>query len=212
MRDPPLHAGGRESVVAPGEGGAVDSAGGGLTAEGESPEPSARGGEGGQAANEAGGAGGQGEPGGHAGANDTGGAAGQDAGGMVSGGAAGAGGSATPGGEGEGEVRALIGDPAKGHKILVLDNCYRCHGDNLAGRGFYPNITPDMETGIGGWTDQQISTAVRGAIGPDGELFCAVMPLYSGFKPQEVADLIAFLRIVPAVKNAIVAVCPGHNP
>lgn len=106
----------------------------------------------------------------------------------------------------------LVGDPAKGHQLLILDNCSRCHGDNLAGRSFYPNITPDLETGIGAWTDKQISTAIRGAIGPDGELFCSVMPLYSGFKAQEVADLTAYLRIVPAVKNSIVAVCPGHNP
>jgi hypothetical protein len=130
--------------------------------------------------------------------------------GVESGGApnVGAGGGSAAGGP----TRPPVGDPAKGQKLVILDNCYRCHGDTLSGRSFYPNITPDIETGIGGWTDKQIADAVRGAIGPNGEIFCATMPLYSGFNAQQVADLIAFLRIVPAVKNQIVSVCPGHNP
>lgn len=214
----PLVAGGGE----PGDGRAVEPAGGRFTAEGGSPASSAQGGDGGRPASDTSGAssGGQADVVARAGASGADGSAGEpgdrgEGGGGGVGGAAGAGGSGDSGGGGGGGGGVpplIVGDPAKGHQILVLDNCYRCHGDNLAGRSFYPNITPDIETGIGGWTDKQISTAVRGAIGPDGELFCAVMPLYSGFKPQEVADLIAFLRIVPAVKNSIVAVCPGHNP
>ena len=213
----PLDAGGGEWVVGSGDGGtAAQAPGGAFTAEGGSAASSARGGEGGRPASETSGAssGGQADVIARAGASGADGSAGEggDAGGTGVGGAAGAGGSGDPVGGVGGVPPSLVGDPAKGHQILVLDNCYRCHGDNLAGRSFYPNITPDIETGIGGWTDKQISTAVRGAIGPDGELFCAVMPLYSGFKPQDVADLIAFLRLVPAVKNSILAVCPGHNP
>ncbi len=105
-----------------------------------------------------------------------------------------------------------VGEAAHGHQLLALSNCYRCHGDNLAGRSFYRNITPDRETGIGSWTDKQIADAVRGAIGPTGELFCASMPLYSGFKDQDIADVIAYLRLIPAVTNKITSVCPGHNP
>jgi hypothetical protein len=207
--------GGHESVVATGNGGAIEPASGGFTAESGSPTSSWRGGAGGRPASETNdaGAAGQLEPLGPAGAGGANGTAGQSAtaGDTSAAGTAGAGGTGKTDEVG-GARQPVIGDPAKGHQILILDNCYRCHGDNLAGRSFYPNITPDIETGIGGWTDKQISTAIRGAIGPDGELFCAVMPLYSGFKPQQIADLIAFLRIVPAVNNPIVAVCPGHNP
>ncbi len=32
----------------------------------------------------------------------------------------------------------------------------------------FPNITPDPETGIGDWTDQQISDAIRLGKDPDG--------------------------------------------
>jgi hypothetical protein len=210
-----IDAGGRESVVATGSGGAIEPAGGDFTAESGSPTSSSRGGAGGRPASETSGAGaaGQLEPFG-AGAGGASGAAGQSAtaGDTSTAGTSGAGGTGEPADEVDGARQPVIGDPAKGHQILILDNCYRCHGDNLAGRSFYPNITPDIVTGIGGWTDKQISTAIRGAIGPDGELFCSVMPLYSGFKPQQIADLIAFLRIVPAVNNSIVAVCPGHNP
>lgn len=117
------------------------------------------------------------------------------------------------GGSGSGGSGALpVGDAAHGHQLVVLSNCYRCHGDNLAGRSFYRNITPDIETGIGSWTDKQIADAVRGAIGPTGELFCASMPLYSGFKDHDIADVIAYLRLIPAVTNNITSVCPGHNP
>jgi hypothetical protein len=139
-----------------------------------------------------------GEPSGERGGEATGGT-------PSSAGAAGSGGPATGG-------PLPLGDPAHGHQLVALSNCYRCHGDNLAGRGFYRNITPDLETGIGGWTDKQIADAVRGAIGPTGELFCASMPLYSGFKDQDIADVIAYLRLIPAVTNHITSVCPGHNP
>ena len=133
-------------------------------------------------------------------------------GGQNAGGTGGNAGSSSAGGGAGGTPPLTPGDPVKGHQLVILDNCTRCHGDNLAGRSFYRNITPDIETGIGAWTDKQIATAVRGAVGPTGELFCATMPLYSGLKDQEVADLIAYLRLVPAVKNLIVPVCPGHNP
>lgn len=58
-----------------------------------------------------------------------------------------------------------------------------------------PNITPDRETGIGEWTDAQLSAAIVDGIGRDGRL-APVMPSES-YKPLTTSDLdaiIAFLR------------------
>jgi mono/diheme cytochrome c family protein len=104
-----------------------------------------------------------------------------------------------------------IGDPAKGYLLVIADKCGSCHGENLGGRGFYRNITPDVETGIGSWTDRQIANAIRGGGGP-GTQFCSLMPLYSGLKDRQIADMVAYLRSVPAISNQIVSMCPGHYP
>lgn len=104
-----------------------------------------------------------------------------------------------------------VGDPARGYLLVIADRCYSCHAENLGGRGFYRNITPDVETGIGSWTDRQIANAIRGGGGP-GTQFCSVMPLYSGLKDRQVADMVAYLRSIPAISNQIVTMCPGHYP
>ena len=39
-----------------------------------------------------------------------------------------------------------------------------------------PNITPDRETGIGGWTQAQIINAIRNGVRPDGTIIGPPMP------------------------------------
>ncbi|MBL8305486.1 MAG: c-type cytochrome [Rubrivivax sp.] len=67
-----------------------------------------------------------------------------------------------------------------------------------------PNITPDAETGIGRWTDAQIVAAIREGKRPDGTVIGPPMPigLYRGLSDTDVAAIVAYLRSVPAVKNA----------
>jgi hypothetical protein len=94
---------------------------------------------------------------------------------------------------------------------LVADNaCGSCHQENFAGTAFYPNITPDVATGIGGWTDAQIIAAVNTGKGADGARLCALMQRYS-FTEAELTDLITYLRGIPAIENEIDSVCPGHG-
>ena len=40
-----------------------------------------------------------------------------------------------------------------------------------------PNITPDIETGIGEWTNQQIVTTLRDGRRPDGKIIGPPMPI-----------------------------------
>ena len=67
------------------------------------------------------------------------------------------------------------------------------------------NLTPDPETGLGRWTDVQIATAIREGRRPDGSLIGPPMPigLYRGLADSDVAAIVAYLRSVPAVKNAV---------
>jgi mono/diheme cytochrome c family protein len=72
------------------------------------------------------------------------------------------------------------------------------------GTVFSTNITPDKETGIGGWTDEQIVTAIRLGRRPNGERLVPVHPytVFNGMAEEDVKAVVAFLRTVPAVKRA----------
>jgi len=66
------------------------------------------------------------------------------------------------------------------------------------------NITPDRETGIGGWTDEQIVTAIRLGRRPNGDRLLPVhpYPVFNGMAAEDLRALVAFLRTVPPVKRA----------
>ncbi len=68
-----------------------------------------------------------------------------------------------------------------------------------------PNITPDPETGIGKWTDEQIIAAVREGKRPDGTALKLVMPylFYNALSDDDARALVAFLRTVPEVSNKV---------
>ena len=64
-----------------------------------------------------------------------------------------------------------------------------------------PNITQDPATGIGGWTDLQIVTALREGRTPDGRTLRPPMPvgLYRGMSDQDAYAVAAYLRTLPPV-------------
>jgi len=72
-----------------------------------------------------------------------------------------------------------------------------------AGAVFSRNLTPDEETGIGSWTDEQIKLAVKTGVNADGEVLFPVMPyhVYNGMADADLEAVIAFLHSVGAVKN-----------
>jgi mono/diheme cytochrome c family protein len=120
--------------------------------------------------------------------------------------------------------------------IVACGNCHTPLGPNgpvpgqeLAGRlvtdekaftAYAPNITPDRETGIGGWTDAQIVTAVREGRRPDGSLIGPPMPiaLYRGISDGDMAAIVAYLRSVKPVRNVVpksqyrVPLPPSYGP
>ena len=66
-------------------------------------------------------------------------------------------------------------------------------------RAVAPNITPDLETGIGRWTDAQIATAIREGRRPDGSIIGPPMPiaLYRGLSDRDLTAMVVYLRTVP---------------
>ena len=80
-------------------------------------------------------------------------------------------------------------------------------GFEIPDLGVFPgrNITPDKETGIGNWTDEQIATALIWGQRPDGRQLAPIMP-YASFThmtKDDVAAVVAFLRSIPPVKNEV---------
>jgi cbb3-type cytochrome c oxidase subunit III len=68
-----------------------------------------------------------------------------------------------------------------------------------------PNITPDRETGIGSWTDDQFDAAVRNGRSRDGARLYPAMPypFYSRMSRQDVKDIRAYLDTVEPSRNAV---------
>jgi mono/diheme cytochrome c family protein len=66
-----------------------------------------------------------------------------------------------------------------------------------------PNITPDIETGIGNWTDDQIVNAIRNGKRPDGTTIGPPMPIafYRNMSDSDVRAIVAYLRTVKPIKN-----------
>jgi len=67
------------------------------------------------------------------------------------------------------------------------------------------NITPDPETGIGKWTDQQIIDAIRKGKRPDGSTIGPPMPieLYRDIAEDDVKAIVAYLRSLKPIKNKV---------
>ncbi|MFB3819445.1 MAG: cytochrome c family protein [Candidatus Methylomirabilales bacterium] len=76
--------------------------------------------------------------------------------------------------------------------------------DGPFGTVYSTNITPDRETGIGGWTDEQIIAAIRLGRRPNGERLIPVHPytVFNGMAEADLKGLVAYLRTVPPVRRA----------
>ncbi len=117
-------------------------------------------------------------------------------------------------------------DPVQRGKYLVRSiGCAGCHsrynedfhiveGWQLSGGltfDLYPfgkyvtrNLTPDRETGLGNWTDQEIKRAFTQGIGRDGRKFLPFPMPWAAFAALTEDDqnaIVAYLRTVPAIHH-----------
>ncbi len=108
-------------------------------------------------------------------------------------------------------------DPAvqKGLYLATIGDCVSCHtrpgGEPFAGglplktpfgTLYTANITPDKETGIGGWTEQQFARAMREGIDDDGDHLYPAFPYtaYTKVTDEDVQAIYAYLKTLNAVK------------
>jgi mono/diheme cytochrome c family protein len=91
--------------------------------------------------------------------------------------------------------------PVEGMEMAGMANFF----DFPEGKISTPNITPDEETGIGSWTDEEIIAAFREGRRPDGTMLGPFMPipLYRGISDTDAQAIVAYLRSVPAVHHEV---------
>ncbi len=114
---------------------------------------------------------------------------------------------------------------ANGKELFSIGGCASCHAtpkqknDTLLGGGlalhtpfgtFYPpNISPDRQDGIGGWSEAQFVTAMTKGTSPAGENLYPAFP-YGSYQHMSLADqrdLFAYLKTLPPVAGK----APGHD-
>jgi len=109
---------------------------------------------------------------------------------------------------------AFAANPQAGRYQAVLGDCQGCHGENLAGgraletpfgRILAPNITPDKETGIGNYSLQDFTLAMRRGVAPGGRRLYPAMPYpyYAHMSDHNVSLLWDYLQTVKPVNNKV---------
>ena len=101
-------------------------------------------------------------------------------------------------------IPAVEADLANGELIFHAGGCASCHGADLSGGhvmetpfGTFhvPNISPDTETGIGGWSALDLANAMLRGVSPVGRHYYPAFPYtsYARMDARDVVDLKAWL-------------------
>lgn len=118
-------------------------------------------------------------------------------------------------------MTGLTGDPAHGEQVFWAGGCASCHAapdakgeqklvlsggyrmDSPFGAFIAPNISPGPE-GIGDWSAQDLANALMAGVSPQGRHLYPSLPYttYMHMQPQDVADLKAYMDILP-VSDAV---------
>ncbi|MFC5385327.1 c-type cytochrome [Aquamicrobium segne] len=124
-------------------------------------------------------------------------------------------------------AKAGPGDAERGLRMFHASGCASCHAQENAqgdarfqlvggvelktpfGTFVAPNISQDTENGIGGWTLDEFAAAMLEGVSPDGQHYYPAFPYpsYARMKPQDIADLFAFMQTLPAVEGK----AKGHD-
>jgi mono/diheme cytochrome c family protein len=107
----------------------------------------------------------------------------------------------------------------RGRYLVTAGDCIACHTIPGIGKPFAggrpietpfgnitsANITPDRDTGIGSWTDEQFDNAVRKGIRPNGQRLYPAMPFpnYTKMSRDDVMAMRAYLNTVAPVNNDV---------
>lgn len=107
-------------------------------------------------------------------------------------------------------------------------HCFLCHSDHDITNPEYPiiqstkgagwtmpipelnnisskNLTPDPETGLGNWTDDEIARAIREGVRKDGTALFPLMPYmdFATLDDEDLASIVVYLRTLAPVKHEV---------
>lgn len=119
-------------------------------------------------------------------------------------------------------IFATDGNAEHGRQVFLVAGCAACHmaagaqGDDRLRLGggqrfaspfgtfIAPNISSDVETGIGGWSNYDLANALIRGISPRGQHLYPVLPYtsYAQMRIADAVDLRAYLRTLPPVVQA----------
>lgn len=110
---------------------------------------------------------------------------------------------------------------ARGRYLAIAGDCGACHTTPGSGHLFAggrpietpfgnvvaANITPDVETGIGSWSDDDFVNALLKGVGKGGQRLYPAMPFtyYTHMSRDDALAIRAYLSTVPAVRNDVVS-------
>jgi mono/diheme cytochrome c family protein len=78
------------------------------------------------------------------------------------------------------------------------------------GTSYSANLTPDASTGLGAWSDGEIIASIAGARRGGGRVLPPMPVGYyaAGIRAEDLRAIIAYLRTLPPVRNAVPAAEP----
>jgi mono/diheme cytochrome c family protein len=96
---------------------------------------------------------------------------------------------------------SIARDPERADAFLGGGNLFVARG--MSDGIWIPNITPDVETGVGAWSDDELMRAIRDGVSRDGHFLLPFMPFsgYQAMSDEDVRSIVAYLRGVPAFKQ-----------
>ena len=121
---------------------------------------------------------------------------------------------------GEGSAQPSAEIVARGKALVEAGDCASCHtadpakpfagGVRIAtpfGGIYAPNLTPDRETGIGSWRDEDFLRALRHGIAPDGSRYYPAFPYpyFTKLTRDDILAIRAYLATLTPVRKAATA-------
>jgi mono/diheme cytochrome c family protein len=107
-------------------------------------------------------------------------------------------------------------DVAHGKALVEAGDCGSCHTadpakpfaggkriDTPFGAIYSPNLTPDRDTGIGGWSDPDFYNALRYGVAPDGSRYYPAFPYpnFTKLTREDILSIRAYLATLTPFRN-----------
>ena len=105
---------------------------------------------------------------------------------------------------------------AHGQALTIAGGCTSCHTNDPArpfaggkridtpfGAIYSPNLTPDRDTGLGAWSDEDFHRALRDGVAPDGSRYYPAFPYpnFTKLTRDDIAAIRAYLATLTPFRN-----------